>query len=503
LLGGLLERSRLQKEIVVTALNEGYQITENALHLLERSTRPLDTLAKIIASLRRDDPDTIVIDVGHVEALGELRAVKSKVEVRPVEEVLEIPPALSHTANYKVKQSCTEEVRIDGSIEEFKRYFINRYHKIRRIIEKRGETFVPVSELTSLQSGHEASVIVMVLGRRETARAIIFDCDDPSGLLTITLSKKNEDLLSRAESVLLDQVVGMKVRKMGETYLLQDIYQPDTPNRRNNGQRHFPELYVCLISDLHVGSRRFRRELVEKFLDWLNRGRDAVVKRLKYIIIDGDLVDGIGVYPGQEKELEVGDVEEQFREASKLLKDIPAHMEVIYCPGNHEPVRKALPQPPLQAKYRQIISNARPIFFASNPFSAEIEGRSFLIYHGQGLDEIVQSLPNVSYSTLPSDITNVLTAVMRARHLAPRYGESTQLLPLEDDPLVIEEPPELLQTGHVHVSCIVNYRNTLLVNSGAWQDQTNYQRSLGLEPAVGTAVLVELSRFQARLETFT
>jgi len=37
-----------------------------------------------------------------------------------------------------------------------------------------------------------------------------------------------------------------------------------------------------------------------------------------------------------------------------------------------------------------------------------------------------------------------------------------------------------------------SYRGLLMVNSGAWQRQTSYQRNLGLEPTPGMIPVVDL-----------
>ncbi|MEM4417125.1 MAG: hypothetical protein QXD32_03610, partial [Nitrososphaerota archaeon] len=121
----------------------------------------------------------------------------------------------------------------------------------------------------------------------------------------------------------------------------------------------------------------------------------------------------------------------------------------------------------------------------------------------ESLDEVVQSLPNVSYSTLERDVGRVLTALVRARHLAPVYGENTQILPLPEDPLVIEDVPDVFQTGHIHRVANLSYHGVQLVNTGAWQEQTEYQRLLGIEPSIGTCVLVELSSLRVSVRFFT
>ncbi len=502
----MLARGRaLYKELVSIAVSEGYQLTESALRLLERCEDPPAVLMNVISKLRAEEPMAVVIDLQHVKHVAGVDVQEPLVE-QPVkqEEKGEEIDAAQYAANYRVIQLCGDDTRIEGTIDEFIQYFRSRYYKLRRIIERRRDTFIPVSELSNLQDGREASIVAMVMERQEGSKALILTCDDPSGTVRVAVPKSNNGLYEQAENILNDQVIGLKLRRSNSIFIAQDIYFPDIEiRRRDKDLGNIPQLYACLISDIHVGSKKFREDLFERFLDWLNRGRDGVVRRLKYVVVNGDLIDGIGVYPGQDKELATTDVEEQLRMAAKLLGEIPHHIEVIVCPGNHEPVRKALPQPALQQRHKSILTEHRAITFGTNPAHLVVEGRRITVYHGQGLEEIIQSLPNISYSTLRENMDRVMLALIKARHLAPSYGENTQLMPLSDDPLVIEEPPDLLHTGHIHIAHTTSYRGVQLVNSGTWQDQTGFQKSLGLEPTIGTAVLLELSTMRATVRYFS
>ena len=68
---------------------------------------------------------------------------------------------------------------------------------------------------------------------------------------------------------------------------------------------------------------------------------------IRYVVVAGDLVDGIGIYPDQEMELDILNVYEQYRKAADYIREIPEHIRVIISPGNHDAVRQAEPQPAL------------------------------------------------------------------------------------------------------------------------------------------------------------
>jgi DNA polymerase II small subunit len=82
--------------------------------------------------------------------------------------------------------------------------------------------------------------------------------------------------------------------------------------------------------------------------------------------------------------------------------------------------------------------------------------------------------------------------LLQGRHLAPIYGQRTAIAPEKQDFLVIDRVPDVFHAGHVHVMKYESYRGTLLVNSGAWQRQTSYQRKLGLKPTPGIIPVVNL-----------
>lgn len=476
------------------AARRGYVITRNALELLEKSEAPLEILEKAMIKLERSGLRSALIDESVLrgvmevseEASGELVAVKQA-------EELEEPPI-------EVDERFLREWRIQGSSQEFREYFMSRYEKLSRILKGRLSGVIDLKSALKLREGQEAYVVAMLLEKRESKKVWILRVDDPSAEARVIFPKSrglNEDL----DTLLRDAVFGIKVSKSGESLMAEEVILPEVAaeDRREAGH----ELYACLISDIHLGSKHFRADLFESFLDWINRGRDPEVRKLRFLVIAGDLVDGVGVYPNQHKELEVFSVEEQLRRLSKLLEDVPEKVKIIIGPGNHDPIQRALPQPPLQKKYRSILERSgKRIIFVGNPAYVTICGRSFLIYHGQGLDDVVQSLPGFSHNDLRRKIGKLLEVLLKHRHLCPIYGESTPILPIKEDLLVIDRVPSILHTGHVHVAYAGSYRGIRLINSGAWQEQTSYQRSVGLEPTVGVMVLINLKDLSIKVRQF-
>jgi DNA polymerase II small subunit len=292
------------------------------------------------------------------------------------------------------------------------------------------------------------------------------------------------------------------VKGRGNLLILEDVFFPEIPQK--TPRKASAPVYAALISDLHVGSKKFMQKEFERFLLWLN-GKFGnpyfreIASHVKYVVIAGDIVDGIGIYPGQAKELAIKDIRRQYDLASKFIEKIPDYIKLIVIPGNHDASRKALPQPAIPKDYADSIYEAREILSLGNPSIISLHGVETLIYHGRSLDDVVAVVPGMSYNT-PDKAMKLL---LQCRHLAPIYGQRTPIAPEKRDFMVIERIPDIFHAGHVHVLKHCTYRGTLIVNSGAWQEQTDYMKKMGCVPLPGIAPIVNLQTLQVTTISFT
>ena len=67
---------------------------------------------------------------------------------------------------------------------------------------------------------------------------------------------------------------------------------------------------MAFLSDIHVGSKTFLEAQWHKMVRWFHT--DPLAKTIKYLILSGDCVDGVGIYPGQDKELAIPDLFAQY-----------------------------------------------------------------------------------------------------------------------------------------------------------------------------------------------
>jgi DNA polymerase II small subunit len=274
-------------------------------------------------------------------------------------------------------------------------------------------------------------------------------------------------------------------------FVIKNLVSPDIPDHLSN--RSKSESYAVLISDLHVGSKYFMEAEFIRFLNWLSSTDDEIVRKIRYICIGGDLIDGTGIFPNQDKELVETNTTKQMIHVIDLLAKIPGHIKVFIIPGNHDLGRRALPQPSLPKKdFNNKLYSFENFTMLGNPSLVELNSVKVLMYHGQSLDDIIATTPGLSYSK-PADAMKVL---LKARHLSPIYGQRTPIAPEQEDMMVITEVPDVFHSGHVHIIDVQNYRGTLIINSGAWQAQTKFQQTMGIVPTPGIAILINLATLQ-------
>jgi DNA polymerase II small subunit len=340
---------------------------------------------------------------------------------------------------------------------------------------------------------NSSSVVAgLLMSKRSKKNGLEMTIDDYSGMLNVLAI--TEELKRQASMLALDQMVMLEVdnanKKGMQGFIVKNLVSPDIPDHLPN--RSKSESYVILTSDLHVGSKYFLEVEFLRFLSWLSSTEDEIIGKIKFVCIGGDIIDGIGIFPNQEKELIEMDTGKQMSHAIDLLAKIPQHIKVFIIPGNHDPGRRALPQPALPRKHSDKLYSFENFAMLGNPSLLELNSVKILMYHGQSLDDIIATTPGLSYSR-PAEAMKVL---LKARHLSPIYGERTPIGPELEDMMVITEVPDIFHSGHVHSIDVQNYRGTLIVNSGAWQAQTKYQQTIGIVPTPGIAIAVNLVNLQ-------
>jgi DNA polymerase II small subunit len=422
-----------------------------------------------------------------------------------VDESTFYPYAKYMPSELKILEDATGKLTSNGTLEEYTALFQDRYKRLEKILRQRIDVraSTPIREALKSQPKTKLKIICMLTERRDAKQQTILSVEDLDSSATVLVpTKAPDEVKKKALQILPDQVICLAVIKTRTNlFLAEDIIFPDVG--RKAPQRAQEPVYAVLTSDIHVGSTKFNREAFKKFILWL-KGKYGtptmreIAGRVKYLLVAGDIVDGVGVYPGQQYELTIRDVHKQYDFAIKYFEKIPKYIEIVLAPGNHDAARKALPQPAIPKDYLTAIEDKPNIHSVGAPCLVSIHGVDVLIDHGRSLDDIISVIPGMSHDH-PEKSMRLL---LQGRHLAPVYGGKTMLSPENRDYLVIDKVPDILHAGHVHVLGYCNYRGVLVVNSGGWQEQTDYMEKLGLVPTPGKVPVINLMTLETTVLDF-
>ena len=383
-----------------------------------------------------------------------------------------------------------------GEYSDFVSVFRDRYERLSKTLRGR-VNHRPTDAVESMAPNSEAAIVGMVSDIRTTASGHwLIELEDTNGTFP-TLVMKDREMSDVAKNLLLDEVVAVEgtLADDGGILFVDTLHQPDIPHTHEPSTAD-REVSAALISDVHVGSQEFMADAWHRFADWLHTEE---AEGIEYLLIAGDMVEGVGVYPDQDEELDVIDIYDQYERFSEYLKEVPGDMEIVMIPGNHDAVRLAEPQPAFDSELRDIMS-AHDARFTSNPSTVTIEGVSVLMYHGVSLDEVIAELPDdVASYDKPHE---AMYQLLKKRHVAPQYGGHTRIAPEEKDYLVIDEVPDIFHSGHVHKLGYGKYHDVLTINSGCWQAQTDFQKSVNIDPDAAFAPVVDLQTLELTIRDF-
>ena len=461
------------------ALNKGFQIHPDAFKILENLD--VKKLEKIIREIVKEKSRQKLFQINQDD----------------LESYLGIKEDLTIESEIKILSEPTSKITSGEGVKGYNALFSSRFNKLKRIISDRPESKMlkSAASVKTTKSDDDIYVCGLVTSRNSERNITKLILEDPSGLFEGIIF--DNELQKVANTLLMDQFVMARVG-LGKNsgYIIKDLILPDIPEQAKNKSE--TEAYAVFLSDLHIGSKYFMEEEFSEFVSWLS-SPDPIARKIRFILIGGDVVDGVGIYPNQDKELVCQTIQEQLKKVEGLIDKIPKNMKIIIMPGNHDPGRRALPQPAIPKRYNSGLWERENVVMVGNPALVSLNGVKIMMFHGQSIDDIVKTTPGLSYDKP----TNVMRHLLRARHLSPIYGSQTPIAPEMEDLLVIEDIPDIFHVGHVHRAELDMYKGILLVNSGSWQKQTPFQASVGMTPNPGIAIMVNLKTFQVFHENYS
>ncbi len=399
-------------------------------------------------------------------------------------------------------------------VEDFVSHFRLRYNNLREILQKRPElqNSISISRIYNKKLKDTVSLIGIVSDKRITKNGhLLLVLEDLTGSITVLINK-DSDIFNTNTEIVLDEVIGVEGIVGNGIVFSNAIYFPDIP-RGKEIKRSPDEVYAVFISDLHVGSNVFLGKEFNRFLNWINgktgTGKQKrIAAKVKYLFIAGDVVDGVGIYPDQDKDLLIKDISLQYQKCAELLRKVRKDIKIIICPGNHDALRIAEPQPVFDKVLAKSLYDLPNVTIVSNPALVNIHasnnfvGFDVLMYHGYSFDYYASNVESIRLNGGYDRGDLLMKYLLQKRHLAPVHGSTLYVPSGEMDPLFIDKIPDFFITGHIHKLSISSYNNVVTVCGSCWQSTTAFQERVGHHPEPSKVAVVNLKTREIKVLNF-
>ncbi len=436
-------------------------------------------------------------------------------EIKQPEEEIELTNGETIENNVIVLESYKEDAQ-KRDIQDFVSYFRARYNSLKEILQNRSDlqNVVSINRLSNKNKMPRTEIIGMIAEKRTTKNGgVNLLLEDPTGQITIIVNKDKAVLVNLAKNLVTDEVVGVRGTLSGQVIFANEILTPDIPLTKEI-KKAPEEAYAVFTADLHIGSNLFLAKDFMRFVNWVNcksgnKEQREIAKKTKYIFIIGDLVDGVGIYPEQDKELAINDIRKQYSKAAEILSTIRKDIRIVVCPGNHDALRISEPQPPLNEELAPELHKIPNITMVSNPAivnihsSKEFPGFDVLMYHGYSFDYYAS---NVDYIRLNGGYDKpelIMRFLLQKRHLAPTHGSNLYIPDKKKDMMVINKVPDFFVTGHIHRAAISSYNNITTICASCWQSKTAFQEKTGHHPEPSRVPVVNLKTREVKMLKFS
>lgn len=496
-----------RKEIVSALMSRGILLDRNMLTQID-SVTDMDSFHRFI--LDEAKSTTELSSVAEIIQKYRQRTIQlAAPETSETDENQEITgtSSVNIVFSYKAEPKKRE-------VQDFTGYFTSRYNAIKSMLQNRKElqSLTSINRLNQKREREQTALIGIVTDKQETKTGkMMLTVEDLTGRIKVVVSPNSESY-DIAKDTTLDEVLGIVGFCTGEVVFANTLVHPDIPLYKEM-KKSPDEAYALFIGDFHFGSKLFLDEPFSKLISWIRgeQGKDSqkdISKKLKYVFIVGDLVDGVGIHPNQESELTILDIYEQYNGFAKHLSMIPPHIKIIVCPGNHDAMRIAEPQPPLYKDFAEAVWKLPNVTMVSNPAYVNIHasegfpGFDILMYHGFSFTYYADNVESIRNKGGQARSDLIMEYLLKRRHLAPTHKSTLYLPDAQRDSLVIDKIPDFFITGHIHRVAAANYRNITMLNCSCWIRKTDYMEKLGIEPDPGRAILVNLQTRKVKILKF-
>ncbi len=450
--------------------------------------------------------DVIVVDDELLKSFIEESGKEKKIEEKEIieEKVIEKNEIIVTSFDERSKKI---------EVGDFVSYFKSRYNALKEILQTRMELKEAVSINRVRDKNNEKICLIGIVNEKRTTKNenVLLELEDLSGKISVLINKNKFELFNLSKELVLDEVIGIVGNVSDNFVFVDELFFPDVPVTKELKKLNKEE-YAVFISDLHVGGKDFLKEEFGKFLNWIKgengtEEQKEIVDKVKYLFIVGDLIEGVGIFPGQEKELEITDYFEQYKEFSRLIKEVPKRIKIIVCPGNHDALRLDEPQPAMGKDLMGDLLEEENIISVSNPAwvnigkTEDFPGFDILMYHGGSFPYYADVVEGIRLAGGQQRADLIMKFLLKKRHLAPTHT-STSYFAGSKDHHVIDKLPDFFVSGHIHRCSVGSYRNITMLNCSCWFPQSDYQEKRGLVPEPSKAMVVNLQTRDVKVINF-
>ncbi|MDO8555977.1 MAG: hypothetical protein Q7R96_02275 [Nanoarchaeota archaeon] len=426
-----------------------------------------------------------------------LQEIKQEVPLTKQELTPEPLPTVVQPDQYPVivLKTFKEDLK-KREASDFSTHLRNRYQGLRKLLSGRTELQEGLTSINKLKNKEEreiTSIIGIVYDKRTTKNGHMeLWLEDITGSIKVLITKDRREAFERAKDIALDEVVGVKGTMGKNVIFANTVLYPDIP--KDHPLKKGPEdIYAAFISDIHVGSKKFLEKEFLNFINWINGNgptpEDKIkANKIKYLFVVGDMIDGVGVYPGQETELAIPDIVKQYERAAELFGMIRKDLKIIIIPGQHDAIRNSEPQPPISKDYAPRFFDYPNILLVGNPTflnigaTKEFEGITVLMYHGASFHYFIDNIDSLRLGKARDHPDILMKFLLQKRHLAVSHAATVYVPSINEDPMIIDPVPDIFCCGDMHRSAIATYNNVQTINGSCWQAKTNFQEKTGNNP---------------------
>lgn len=494
---GKLELEKVK--ILELCLKFNFNIAPDALEYLIELSPPEKHFVNFLENITKDIP---VITLHQIQNNFDVDTTKKDVSISNREDLKqEITPMKISKIEISIDKEIPFKLSQEPNIKAFRKMFIQRYHHLSQMIIKSlsPERVILNRNLqkNEIPPNRTGILIGMVqdTGVLHTNRFVI-NLEDPlTGKTTKCVMVQEPPSFPEYRNILRDTVIGIigvlpKNFIEGELTALwgRDIVRPSFKNHLFETKNRHSR--VLCISDIHFGSKKFVNNLFSRLIAFLNDevqidDKFLSSEKIDTLVIAGDLVDGIKLSRNDVQNDKKNSLENLYQNLSELLRKIPSSINIIVLPGEKDASQMVVPQPPIDKKVGESLYSLPNVQNHGNPLRMTINGMKFLIFHGQGYEQIFQDRLKLEVN----EMIDGMTVLLEYRHLFPEYGPFIPIAPYSNDFLVIDAIPDIIITGHLHKSNYRMYKGIRIVNCGTFlRDEEDKEdlSSLGVFPIIET-----------------